>query len=123
MKMNLYSKGCCCIIEGVGNRDGYQDMYEKLGISSSPVQYDHFIALYNILYNRGFFPEVKIFDSITKRSRKSALSLWEKFLGKYRTPGKSDLEIIAKHVEINLIKGMYTRTCKMAMIYWKKTVF
>ena len=120
MRINALSKGYCCIMEGLKENQTSLGMHKQLDIDNTAVDYDSFIALYNILYRRRIFANVKIFDSVMRRSVASAISLWEKFLEKYRPVTQADKVLIREHVAENTVDGMYTSIGKMGMLYWQK---
>lgn len=116
VRMNRVSRGYCCIVESVGY-SGLEEMYKKLGIN--PRGFDRFIYLFNILYHRGILANVRFVDTIMRRSIKSATSMWELFLSRYREPTDEDREIIRRHVLDNSVDGIYQRRSKMAVIWWR----
>ena len=120
IRINALSKGYCCIVEGLKENMTSLNMHKQLDIDNTAIDFDNFIALYNILYRRRIFANVKIFDSVMRRSVASAISLWEKFLGKYRTVTQADKMLIREHVAEHTKDGMYTSVGKMGMIYWRK---
>jgi len=117
IRMNRVSRGYCCFANGVKSNDEFGEMYRKLGIN--PESLDHFIYLFNILYQRGILANVRIFDVVMRRSVNSAISMWELLLSKYREPVDRDKEIIRKHVYDNSDNGIYEKKSKMAVMWWK----
>ncbi|NOY09797.1 MAG: class I SAM-dependent methyltransferase [Spirochaetes bacterium] len=116
-RMNRVSNGYCCIAEGVGSYDTARDMYKTLGIDSQ--DFDHYIHIYNILYGENIAANVRIIDTVMRRSFYSGIRMWELVLGKYRKPTEKDSEIIREHVLRNSKDDIYERKGKMAVIWWQ----
>ena len=64
-RMNKVSKGYCCIAESVKYKDTFCDMYYTLGINSQ--DFDYFIHIYNILYQRNINVNVRMLDTVMRR--------------------------------------------------------
>jgi len=118
-RINRVSRGYCCIAESVKDNNTFSDIYHTLGVDSQ--DFDHFIYLFNILHRIGIIANVKIIDTVMRRSVYSGIRMWELFLSKYRTPSEKDRKIIREHVEQNSKDGIYERKGKMAVLWWKST--
>lgn len=116
MRMNQVSRGYCCLVDGVNN-DDLTEMYHKLGIKEE--RFNRFIYLFNILFHRGILSNVRMFDVLMKRSRRSAETMWELVLSKYREPDDRDRKLIKDYLDENCRNGLYQKKSKMALIWWK----
>ena len=117
VRMNRVSRGYCCIAIGVRSDETFSEMYRKLGLEDGDI--DHFIGVYNILYERNVLANVKMIDTVMRRSVNSGISMWELLLSKYRDPGEEDKEIIRDHVSDNSEEGIYRKEGNMAVLWWK----
>ncbi len=117
IKMAEACRGYCCIGEGVGAWGSVYGMYKKLGIDSH--SFDYFIHLYNILYQNGIVTNVRIVDTVMRRSVESGIRMWELVLSKYRKPTEEDRKLIREHVMAHSRDGVYERRSKMGIIWWK----
>lgn len=117
MRMNYVSRGYCCIVVGVKSNETNKEMYLKLGIE--PEKIDRFIYLYNILYQRNIFANVRILNTVMRGSVKSAISIWNLFISEYRELNEKDKKIIREQVLKNSQEGMYKKESEMAVIWWK----
>ncbi|PUA34388.1 MAG: hypothetical protein B9J98_00665 [Candidatus Terraquivivens tikiterensis] len=118
MRMNRVSRKYCCIAEGIFSNRNWGNVYKELKIT--PQTFDRFIYIYNILYQRGIPANVKIIDTLMRRSVQSAISMFELFLSKYREPTDEDRKIIRNHVLMNSEDGIYKKEGKMAVVWWRK---
>ena len=116
-RMNRVSRGYCCIANGVRTDKTFSEMYQKLGLDTDDL--DHFIDLFNILHQRNILANVRMIDTVMRRSVDSGISMWELSLSKYREPTKEDRKIIGEHVLDSSKNGIYERTSKMAVLWWK----
>ncbi len=116
-RMNRVSKAYCCIAESAGGYGTACDMYKTLGIDSQ--DFDYFIHIYNILYRENIAANVRIIDTVMRRSVYSGVRMWELVLGKYRKPTEKDREIIREYVLRNSEDDVYERKGKMAVIWWQ----
>lgn len=116
-RMNQVSRGHCCIASGVRSDETFSEMYRKLGLETDDL--DHFIGVYNILYERNVLANVIMIDTVMRRSVNSGISMWELLLSKYREPTEDDMEIIREHVSDNSEDGVYRKEGRMAVIWWE----
>ena len=116
-RINRVSRAYCCIANGVRSDKTFSEMYQKLGQDTDDS--DHFIDSFNILHQRNILANVKMIDTVMRRSVNSGITMWELFLGKYREPTETDMEIIREHVLNNSKNGIYERKGKMAVVWWK----
>lgn len=116
-RMNRVSRGYCCIASGVRSDEAFSKMYRKLGLETDDL--DHFIGVYNILYERNILANVRMIDTVMRRSVNSGISMWELLLSKYRDPGEDDMEIIREHVSDNSENGIYRKEGNMAVLWWE----
>ncbi len=116
-RMMEISRGYCCIGEGIGAWGRVYDMYKRLGIDSH--SFDYFIHLYNILYQNGIVANVRVIDTVMRRSIESGIRMWELVLNKYRKPTEEDKKLIRDHVMAHSKDGIYERKSKMGVIWWK----
>lgn len=115
-RMNRVSREYCCIANGVKNDKTFSEMYQKLGVDDD---FDHFIDSFNILHQRDILANVRMIDTVMRRSVNSGISMWEFSLSKYREPTERDRKIIGEHVLNNSKNGIYERKSKMAVVWWK----
>ncbi|MEA3558743.1 MAG: class I SAM-dependent methyltransferase [Candidatus Thermoplasmatota archaeon] len=116
-RMNRVSRGYCCIAIGVGSDETFSEMYRKLKLDDGDI--DHFIGVYNTLYERDVLANVRMIETVMRRSVNSGISMWELLLSKYREPTEDDKEIIRDHVADNSEDGVYRKEGNMAVIWWK----
>jgi ubiquinone/menaquinone biosynthesis C-methylase UbiE len=114
-RINSVSRGYCCLAEGIKQND--DEVFRELKVNRD--QLDRFIYLFNILYKKGFTPNVRTIDTVMRRSIASAISMLELNLNKYRTPTEKDMEIINEHVMKHSSSGIYQKNSKMAVMWWK----
>lgn len=120
MRMNNASRKYCCIATGAKSESqSFDGMYQKLRIPMDDAILSDFIYLFNILYQRNILANVRIIDTLMKRSVNSGISMWELFLSKYRELTEEDREIIRQHVLCNSKEGIYEREGKMAVLWWE----
>ena len=120
MRINKASKRFCCIAISASLKDEriYNGLFGRLGISENRIPYH--LYLYNILYQKGILANMKIIDTLMRRSANSAIRHLELFLGTLKTLTERDKEIIRQYVMENSKNGVFMRRGKMAVIWWKR---
>ena len=79
---------------------------------------DSFLCFFNILCQQEILANVRMIDTMMKRSVKSAISMWELNLGKYQEPTAEQKDLIREHVLSNSKNGFYEKVNKLAVVWW-----
>jgi len=115
-RINGASRGYCCIAIGAGPDSESNRLSQMLGIDSW--NQDRFLCFFNILCQQEILANVRMIDTMMKRSVKSAISMWELNLGKYQEPTAEQKAMIREHVLSNSKNGFYEKVNKLAVVWW-----
>jgi SAM-dependent methyltransferase len=116
VRMEEVSRGWCGVLLGVDDEPEFADLYRALGLRDE--EPDRFLIFFNLLYSHGRFADVRTFQTVMKRSKGSAFSMWEKCAEKFGTLSAADKKNISNHIERCTVDGLYTTTNTMALIWW-----
>lgn len=118
-RMEQVSKAYCCIIEGVGDWDEREQKlwYKVMGKIKKP-NYSTYPLIYNILYNKGRLPNVKIISYVSERSVENKIRHRKLFFQKYIEITPVIEDIIKNHVLEYSKDGRYKEEGKAAVIWW-----
>ena len=114
-RMNFLSREYCCIAESIREEE-VEDIYHILGIDTYDIDYVSYIL--NIIHGLEIIVNLKMFNTVMRRSVSSAIRMFENVTGKYRAVTEKDIEVIKKYVMDNSSNGIYEKNMRMAVIWW-----
>lgn len=116
-RMDMVSRGYCCIAGGFGTSEDSAYLYKTLRIRE--MEFDQFHCLFNLLNSKGMRPNVTVLPYETHRSERSAISSMEQVVQKYRPLTSKDTEIIRDYVKSRLKDGIVSSNGLMGLLWWR----
>ena len=119
--MERASKGYCAVVEGVGmyNEGKFNVLSYKLMGEEHKWPWSDYNVIYNILYNRGRFANVKIINYATQRSVDGWIRFMEDFFDDYIEVTPEVKRIIKQHAKENAVGGKILSEVNASVIWWK----
>ena len=119
-RMEQSSKEYCCIVTGTGNWDGEDEkLWQEIMGNIKKPDYGEYPLIYNILYNKGRLPNVRIVDYTSERSVKNMVAMKTAFFDRYIEITPEVEKIIEEHVLKNSDGKKCRKEAKAAVIWWK----
>lgn len=121
-RMEQVSGGFCCIAAGA-NRGVSQNSEKSLwnqimGDVSGPV-YPEYPYIYNILYENGRTPEVRMINYVSRRSVENVITMNKVFYNLYTDITPEVETLIRDYVTERSKDGVYEMKLKSAVVWWK----
>jgi len=118
-RMEQASKGYCCVVTGTGDWNGEeQKLWHKVMGDIKRPDYLEYPLIYNILYSKGRFPNVRIIDYISERSVDNMITMKKIFFDKYTEVTPEIEKVIEEHVLENSDGVKCRKEGKAAVIWW-----
>lgn len=119
-RMEEVSSGYCCLCGGIDSGSHTtSDLWTRVVGSTPRPSFPEYPLIYQILYEQGIYPEVRIIEHESRRSPENIIKMHSVFypLFTMMTPEKED--IIRRHVMDNLQDGQYVMKFKTAVMWWR----
>ncbi len=112
-------KWCCIAISAVAKGEKFYDnLFAELGVEEERIPYHVF--LYNVLYQLGIVPNVKVFTVTMKRPVDSAIRHLELYIGTLKELNDEDRRRIREYVLSKSEGGLFRKKSRMA-VFWFRT--
>lgn len=121
-KMERASKGYCCVVHGTGynKREGVinDELWNKIMGDIKKPNWSKDNILYNVLYDRGRFVNIRIITHNSQRTPGKWIKTTERHLDRVVELTPDIKRIIREHIMENSEGGIYKMTGKAAMMWW-----
>lgn len=118
-RMEQASKAYCCVVEGVGDWNSRErKLWHKVMGEIEKPNYSTYPLIYNILYSKGRFPNVKIISYISERSVENKIRHRKLFFQRYIEVTPNIERIIRDHVLEYSKDGKYREEGRAAVVWW-----
>lgn len=116
-RMNVASRGYCCIAGSFGKNEDSAYLYKTLGVRE--MEFDQFHCLFNLMNAKGMRPNVTVLPYETHRSPQSATASMEHVIQKYRPLVHRDSMAIQEYVQSRMKNGLVSTEGLMGLLWWK----
>ena len=119
IRMEQASNGYCCIVTGAGEKDVNEEKLWRdiMGDVEQP-SYQEYPLVFNLLYTKGRYPNVKIIRYAGERSVESEIRHKTLLYSKYLEMTPAIEEIIKKNIMATAVQGKCRKESVSAVIWW-----
>lgn len=119
-RMETVSSGYCCLCAGIdSNSHTGDDLWNKVVENKPRPSFPEYPLIYDILYEQGIYPEVRIVEHESRRSPENIMKMHQVFYNLFTDLNSEKEEIIKQHVMSYLENGQYVMRFKTAVLWWK----
>ena len=118
-RMEEAARGYCCVVESAGSAHGFEkNLWHSIMDDKPYPAYPGYPLIYNILYQNGRIPQVRMIQARTVRSFDMLMNVYRIFYSLYTeiTPEVEKKIRSALHVESR--SGLHERSYHAAVVWW-----
>jgi len=82
-RMEKVSSGYCCLCDGIGGGHNSEELWMKVVGDTNRPPSPEYPLMYNILYEHGIFPEVRIIEHESRRSPENMVTMYKVYFNLY----------------------------------------
>ncbi|WP_292419691.1 class I SAM-dependent methyltransferase [Methanoregula sp.] len=118
-RMEEIAGGYCCVVEGAGGSKGFEKnlWHSIMGETPYPA-YAGYPIIYNILYQNGRIPQVRMIDARTVRSFDMLMNVYRIFYSLYTEVRPEVEEKIRSALQAESRSGLHERNYRAAVVWW-----
>jgi len=122
-RMEEATAGHCCVVEGIDGTDALSREIWKTIMGDVPYPlYPGYPIIYNILYQNGRLPQVRIVDATSRRTTENLLKMYRIFYSLYTDVTPEIEEKIRAALAADSSSGVHERTYRSAVVWWDPKV-
>lgn len=119
-RMEEVSSGYCCLCGGIDSGSHTTtDLWTRVVGNTPRPSFPEYPLIYQILYEQGIYPEVRIIEHESRRSPENIIKMHSVFYPLFTTMTPEKEDVIHRHVMDNLQNGQYVMKFKTAVMWWR----
>ncbi|MDO9036358.1 MAG: class I SAM-dependent methyltransferase [Methanoregula sp.] len=118
-RMEEATRGHCCVVESVGGGQAFEKTLWHTIMGDNPYpSYPGYPLAYNLLYQSGRIPQVRIINSQSLRTFEKLMKMYRVFYSLYTEFTPKVEETIRSALLADSISGLHERNYQSAVVWW-----